>query len=75
MANNVLLYNKKVRGFGMPQGVLNIGEHWEAIDKKCMVLIQNLVILFKIKSVHFMVMHRAMKSFQSTDKKKSVHSA
>ena len=68
MVNNILFYNKKVCDFRMPQGVLNIGEHQEAIDRKYIIFILNAVILFEIELLHFTVRNRVVISVQSTNK-------
>ena len=57
VTNNVLFYNKMVRDFGMPSSMLNIGEHWEVIDRKCIFIILNAVVLFEIQPMYFIVMH------------------
>jgi hypothetical protein len=48
--------------------MLTIGEHREAIDRKCMFLILNAVVLCEIRLVNFMVTHWVVSPIQSTDK-------
>ena len=53
MINDILFYNKMVHDFGIPWGMLTIGERREAIDRNCIFLILNVFVLFKIQPVQF----------------------
>ena len=75
MINNVLFYNKMVYDVGTPRGMLDIGHHQEAIDRKCIFLVLNAVVLIEIQPMHFTVMHWVVSPVQSTNHLIMVHHA